>query len=247
MTIETLLLIAVFVVMAIFLYFKEHKDKDANNTDNEYEDTDSTNNTQPPQPLRNIPKLGLKVMFVADCHGKLMQRDIDTAIRNNGMPDIVFMLGDNSANDIEALQDNEHIKNLAFYGIVGNHDSKNLLKEYNIPDIHLKTVQISGYTVGGFGGSMKYKDDDYYMLWTNPQSSQALSLMPKCDILLTHSSPAFEITEPITSHSGLIGIGEYIDRHSPKYVFHGHLHEPYAKDHNNTRIQCLYGVSIMEI
>lgn len=132
----------------------------------------------------------MKILIVADTHGKLMQREINEILGGN-VPDVVFILGDLSTDDIEALCDYQALKKVPMYGVVGNHDSSSLLTDNGITDIHLKTVTVGGYTVGGFGGSLRYKSGDYYLMHTNEESEELLSTLPPCDILLTHDKPHF--------------------------------------------------------
>lgn len=47
-------------------------------------------------------------------------------------------------------------------------------------------------------------------------------------------------------HSGLIGIGDYIERVHPKINLHGHNHIRQITRHNNTVIRCCYGVEIID-
>lgn len=132
----------------------------------------------------------MKILIVTDTHGNLMQREIKEVLVGNA-PDVVFILGDLSTDDIEALCNYKALKKVPIYGVVGNHDSLSLLTDNGITDIHLKTVTVGGYTVGGFGGSLRYKLDDYYLMHTNEESEELLSTLPPCDILLTHDKPNF--------------------------------------------------------
>lgn len=179
-----------------------------------------------------------------------MQREIDEVL-NGRTPDAVFILGDLSYNDIEALKDYHGLRGVPMYGVVGNHDERNALINQGITDIHMKTVKIGNYTVGGFGGSIRYKSDSFYMMHSNKESEELLNMLAHCDILLTHDKPRFEPDageEFPNSHSGLTGIARYIERHKPEYVFHGHLHEPYYTHFGeNTLIMCLYGLEWIEL
>lgn len=132
----------------------------------------------------------MKILIVTDTHGNLMQRELKEVLGGN-VPDVVFILGDLSADDIDVLCDYQVLKEVPMYGVVGNHDSLSLLIDNGITDIHLKTVTVGGYTVGGFGGSLRYKSGDYYLMHTNEESEELLNTLPPCDILLTHDKPHF--------------------------------------------------------
>lgn len=193
----------------------------------------------------------MNILMVADTHGKLMQRDI-ARVLNNRTPDVVFILGDLSVDDIEALQDYEGTKDVPIYGVIGNHDSHDLLSRHGIIDLHLKTVKIGEYVVGGFGGSIRYKDDPSYLMYTNPQSDEILSGFAGCDIFLTHDKPCFKPfpffkSIAVHAHSGLTGIAKYIARCKPKYAFHGHMHDRYIETYNGTTIRCCYELEWVEL
>lgn len=191
----------------------------------------------------------MNVLIVADTHGRLMQRTI-AEVLNGRVPDVVFILGDLSYNDIEALKDYHGLAGIPMYGVVGNHDERNALKDHGITDIHMSIVKVGSYTVGGFGGSIRYKPTDYYMMHSNKESEELLEMLTPCDILITHDKPRFEPIDDAefpNSHSGLTGIAKYIERCKPSYVFHGHLHDPYFEVFEHTAIRCFYGVEWLEL
>lgn len=230
----------------------------------------------------------MNVLTVADCHGKLLLSDLN---RHRGLAelltkdkfDIALFLGDNNTSDIECVQDflTENKIKVPCYGILGNHDSVNVLENCGIGNIHLKTITVNGITIGGFGGSIRYNDSNNKMLFTHEESLKLLADFPICDVFITHSNPQFyefenievqrekptsfwgrlkeyifekeieyeTVQKPLqnTAHSGLIGIGEYIDRCKPKYHIHGHLHQRTVEMRENTKIECCYGVQIITV
>lgn len=220
-------------------------------TNNKNENFDNDEETVPVDAVPSSPmpqyNLGIKAMVVTDSHGKLMYRDVDNVLDEYGVPDVVFLLGDNRAMDLEVLRDNGRLKNVQFYGIIGNHEAPNTLADYEVPNLHLNTVSINGCIVGGFSGSLRYKEDSTHVLWTQEECSELLSTMESCDILLTHTKPEFELPEVVTSHTGFIGLGDYIKRCKPKYNLHGHLHDLYDTHYDSTIIKCLYGVSMVNL
>ena len=58
-----------------------------------------------------------------------------------------------------------------------------------------------------------------------------------------------EVEEPIEfdTHTGLVGIAEYIDKNHPKLHLHGHLHDVGTDWHGTTCIRRFYGVELIEI
>lgn len=49
-----------------------------------------------------------------------------------------------------------------------------------------------------------------------------------------------------TAHSGLVGVGDYIERICPRLNLHGHIHTPQISRHGSTIIRCCYGVEIID-
>lgn len=185
-------------------------------------------------------------MAIADTHGKLMQKVLIAQLAKT-IPDVVFFLGDVFYSDIEAVMDCKELANIPKVGIIGNHDSHDILKEFGIGDLHLKTTEICGYKVGGFGGSIKYKDDISYLMYTNKQSEEVLANFEPCDILITHDKPCFKKPLIVHAHSGLTGIAKYIERCEPKYVLHGHVHDRNLTYFKETAIRCCYNVETIEL
>lgn len=187
----------------------------------------------------------MNVLTVADCHGHLTKSDIAETLAGR-KPDVIFFLGDNEAEDIELVK--ETVKDTAMYGVVGNHDYINILKDHGIEDLHGKTVLFDGFRIGGFGGTIKYKDDCSRLMFTNEESESLMAYFPKCDILITHDKPCFQKAklfrkkEPVVvnAHSGMTGIAEYIKKNRPLYHLHGHLHVPYIEEKYGTKIRCCF-------
>lgn len=190
------------------------------------------------------------VMTVADCHDKLTEREVREQMDASGNIDAVLFLGDNSAGDIECVL-SVIPDGIPCYGITGNHDNKDLLKnngQWGIKDLHCR-VDKGEISIGGFGGSIKYKEDTHHLMFTNAESIEMLSDMPYADILITHDKPCFDNPSPETihSHSGLKGIAKYIREKKPKAVLHGHLHDKYVLKADDTYIRCCYRIEVFSI
>jgi len=132
----------------------------------------------------------MEILTVADCHGQLREAKLLETL-NGRIPDVVFFLGDNAANDIECIQNN--LKNVQMFGIIGNHDYLDILDDYGIENLHRKVVNYDGILIGGFGGTIKYKEDSSRLLFTNEESEELLAGFPKVDILITHDRPCFRV------------------------------------------------------
>lgn len=193
----------------------------------------------------------LLAAVIADCHGSLSHQELCDRILPKKI-DIFLLLGDNFPNDIDCFLDfaSEHYPSIPIVGVEGNHDQHGLLKTVGnskVINIHKDVMTFGNIKIGGFSGSIKYKPDDYYVMYTNEESQQLLSDLPYCDLFITHDKPCFAVPENITSHSGLIGIGNYIRRQKPAIVLHGHLHDRYLEQYENTFIRCCYRVEVLDI
>lgn len=194
----------------------------------------------------------MQILVVADTHGDLRVADITQEMEKADI-DAVFTLGDVSPRDIKLLQAKFKVP---FFGVGGNHDAWNTLKDCGVQDLHARVIRWNGIVIAGFGGSLKYKLSPEYMLFTEEEAEDILRQMPECDILLTHAAPKYRenkekfpeekktlksyvnlvlgkkpkhddsISSPENPLNGLYGIGEYIHQKHPQFVLHGHLHQP---------------------
>ena len=88
----------------------------------------------------------------------------------------------------------------------------------------------------GLGGAMKYKDGKHQYT-ERDMRRRVMKMFPKIlknkgfDILVTHA-PAFEINDGTDlPHMGFKVFRELIDKYSPKYFLHGHVHMNYGRKH----------------
>ncbi|MFH1611181.1 MAG: metallophosphoesterase [Patescibacteria group bacterium] len=161
--------------------------------------------------------------------------------------DIIVTLGDLEMHQIREL---ESINNIPKLGVYGNHCSGMYMDELGIQNMHLNTVKINGITFGGFEGSVKYKESSAKM-YTQEEASTLLRDFPYVDVMLCHAPPYGVNDEPgDLTHAGLIGLREYVEKKSPKYLFHGHTYPTQGKLITNlgsTKIEYVFGSRIVEI
>ena len=205
----------------------------------------------------------LNAVVVADTHGSLYRKDFQSILREN-VPEMIFCLGDIPYRDLEIIEDclSEENMDIPVFAILGNHDNLNLLNEVkedffkNLTNLDCKTVDINGYTIGGFSGSIKYKWENSYCRRTQKEALSLLKDMPKTDIFLCHSQPSFDkkvLKEDdengfsTNAHNGLYAIGEYVLNQNPRYVLHGHLHEDSVKKVGDTVIYGCYYLKFISL
>lgn len=173
-----------------------------------------------------------RLLTVADGHGTLHREDFLYALKGN-KPDMVLFLGDNFNYDLDLTIDflnQQGLDDIPRYGIVGNHEYKKILDQYPIQNLHLQTASfpvnfMRTVIIGGFGGCIRYKNEgDDYMMFTNEQSVSLLNNFAKTDLFICHSNPSFKKPEQTDAHSGLLGIGRYIEKNKPVLTIHGHEH-----------------------
>lgn len=133
--------------------------------------------------------------------------------------DICFLLGDIS---VDYLKELKEIIKTPMYGLNGNHDGENV-ETVGIENLHGKCIEFGGLTFAGFQGSSRYKNGPWCM-YTQEESSDICSDMPKADIFLTHDG-ILDVNNDDFAHSGLRGISEYIENKRPMLHIHGHIHE----------------------
>jgi Icc-related predicted phosphoesterase len=166
-----------------------------------------------------------------------------------------------SAGDLKA----EFLSFLATYAKVpilyvhGNHDAS---YETKPPEgcicIEDKIYKYNGIRILGLGGSIRYKNGPHQYTQFEMKSRVA-KLKPKIffnrgfDILLTHA-PAYHIYDGDDKvHEGFEAFVSLIDKYSPKFFVHGHIHMNYGmnnkreRNYKETRIINAYDHYIIEV
>ncbi len=170
----------------------------------------------------------------------------------NQNPDVIFYLGDLEISDIKAINDYPKIPK---FGVYGNHES-NTLGDLQIQNLHLQKTKIDDFTIIGFEGCLKYKDHSHRNLYTQFQASELIANLPPANIVIAHAPPYGthdDIDDP--SHTGFQGWHDYIERHRPKYFFHGHTYPCDTSESNtlketlvkDTRVIWSSGANLFEV
>lgn len=119
-----------------------------------------------------------------------------------------------------------------------------------------KLVVFKGIRILGLGGSMKYKECPF--LYTEKEMQKRISklklklfLNRGCDIIVTHAAPKDISDEKDLCHEGFKCFVNFMDKYSPKYFFHGHVHlsygmKPRKVSYKNTTVVNAYDHYIIE-
>lgn len=187
----------------------------------------------------------VRILFVADTHNDLQYDDNALSVIKNEGYDCCILLGDHSHNDLKLIL--QYIPSHKIYGILGNHDTWGQYHRYGVKDIHCRGFLCNGVKIIGLSGSYKYKETDTYAMLTQQESVRLTSEFPNCDILVTHAK-AMDLScdKNNCSHDGLLGIATYIQRCSPTYHVHGHMHVNNTEIINNTISVGVYGAKVIE-
>lgn len=130
----------------------------------------------------------LKLLFITDTHNCLTYDNESLKyLKNITNYDYCILLGDHSADDLYEIT--KIIPKEKICGVLGNHDSWEKYKEYDIENINGKVININGIRIAGISGSFKYKNSDQYALYTHEESIEIANNMTEADILVSHDKP----------------------------------------------------------
>lgn len=178
------------------------------------------------------------MLCIADLHSFDYE---ELAAIQNMKYDICLLLGDIPQNALYLIK---NINQKPLFGVCGNHDEWNSLKNVGIMDIHCKAISFEGVTIAGLGGCHRYKNGDYPML-THKESVNLMKQIPKADILISHDAP-YNFFGKDVAHQGLKGISKYISKNKPKLNLCGHYHDENLYGvYRKCKVQCVYRFQII--
>jgi len=132
-------------------------------------------------------------------------------------PDAVVTLGDLPSDWMLELRGLD----LPLLGVHGNHDADHDLAQAGVQDMHLRVAEVGGWTFAGFEGCVRYSEGPHQ--YTQEQARALARQLPAAEVLLCHCPPAGvndELDDPV--HRGFSGLREWVERHGPRHVLHGH-------------------------
>ena len=106
-------------------------------------------------------------------------------------------------------------------GVHGNHDPEGTLDILGVEDVHLRRVEIGDWSFAGFAGCVRYGRGPHQ--FTQRQAAKLAKHLPPADVLVCHCPPQGVNDEPDDpAHLGFEVLREWVERHRPRYILHGH-------------------------
>jgi Icc-related predicted phosphoesterase len=134
--------------------------------------------------------------------------------------DAVVCLGDLDRAWIESLAS----ARLPKLGVHGNHDPDHVLREVEVEDLHMRRTSLGGLTFSGFEGCVRYSRSANHQ-YTQKEAAKLARKLPAADVLLCHCPPRGINDDPDDpAHVGFDGLRDWVDRHHPRHILHGHTH-----------------------
>jgi uncharacterized protein len=134
--------------------------------------------------------------------------------------DAVVLLGDLDRAWIESVAG----LRIPRVGVHGNHDPDGLLKELDVDDLHGRRTSLGAVTVAGFEGCVQHGRGGPHR-YTQKKAAKLARRLPAADVLIAHCPPAgFNDDPEDPAHIGYEGLRDWVDRHQPRHVLHGHVH-----------------------
>ena len=176
----------------------------------------------------------LKLLVISDCH-TLTLEEVEKI--KEITYDACIFLGDIEGKYLDWFL--RYVPKEKAYGILGNHDTFDLLEKRNITNLHLNCIEINGVKIMGFQGAPKYKNNNIFPLYTQEESEELLKNTEKVDILVSHDGP-YQLYNSNNSHCGFIGITKYLRKNKIPLNIHGHHHINSKKKIRKTKVICVY-------
>jgi Icc-related predicted phosphoesterase len=161
-------------------------------------------------------------------------------------PDVVVTLGDLQADWIASLAELD----LPRLGVHGNHDGEYELDALGISDLHMSRAEVGGWSFAGFEGCVRYRQDTPRQ-YTQDEAARLAARLPAADVLLCHCPPFGVNDDPDDrAHVGFHGLRDWVERHGPRYVLHGHTTpDPRTRTHrlNGAEVVWVRGAMTLEL
>jgi Icc-related predicted phosphoesterase len=160
--------------------------------------------------------------------------------------DAVICLGDLDRAWIESLAS----VRVPRIGVHGNHDPEHVLREVEVDDLHMRRTSLNGMTFAGFEGCVRYRRHGEHQ-YTQKEATKLARKLPAADVLICHCPPWGINDDPEDpAHIGFEGLRDWVDRHHPRHVLHGHTHPMPGRTTNrygDTQVHYVAGARILQL
>jgi Icc-related predicted phosphoesterase len=161
--------------------------------------------------------------------------------------DAVLCLGDLDRAWIESLMS----LHLPRFGVHGNHDPEDVLRDLEIEDLHLRRTRLTGgLTAVGFEGCVRYRTGGAHQ-YTQKEARKMAKRLPAADVLLCHCPPLGINDDPEDpAHIGFEALRVWVDEHRPRHVLHGHVHPLPGQAitrHGDTHVHWISGAKVLDL
>lgn len=198
----------------------------------------------------------MKILAVADVEDRLLY-DHFKKERVKGV-ELIVSCGDLRADYLDFLMT---MVNVPMIYVRGNHDDRLVSKPpLGAVCIENKVYKYNGVRFLGLGGSVGSKPGALNLYTEDQMNRRIMKMTPSImlnggfDILVTHSpAKGYGDMKGSFSHQGYECFNKLINRYSPEYMLHGHVHDSYGNvklyhDHESgTKIVNCCGFKIIEI
>ena len=145
------------------------------------------------------------------------------------------------------------------YYVLGNHDIRHdSMPQEGCINLNEKLVSFKGMNILGLEGSRWYNGGPHQyterqMKWTITTLRPTLWRRGGVDLVVTHAPPRFVQDAEDLCHRGFRSFRWLIDKYSPRYFIHGHIHGSFAEPSqrvtliNKTKVINSYGYFIFDI
>jgi Icc-related predicted phosphoesterase len=161
--------------------------------------------------------------------------------------DAIVCLGDLDRAWIESIRSVP----LPRVGVHGNHDPPDLLRELEVEDLHMRRTSLGGLTFAGFEGCVRYSQTPGGHQYTQREAAKLIRRLPAADVLLCHCPPRGINDDPDDpAHVGWDALRDWVDRHEPRHVLHGHTHPSpgrIAARHGATQVHFVSGARVLNL
>ena len=134
-------------------------------------------------------------------------------------------------------------------GVHGNHDAEGQLAALGIADLHLSRVEVGGWSFAGFEGCVRYGEGPHQ--YSQAEAAELARELPPADVLACHAPPAGIDDEPDDpAHAGFVALREWVERHRPKYLLHGHTQpdpRTRVRRFGDTEVVWVRGAAVVEL